>query len=169
MGVITISRQNGSEGRRVAEAVAREMGFALADKTTIEAILGHYGLLEPDERLQGEFSIWDLFDKQYVLAVDLLNRTILALAQRGDVVILGRGGYAPLIRCGDVLNVRVKAPLEIRAARIAEYKGVTGSQAKMAVRKEDRQRRSFVESRVSGPKYRHGSVRSRGRYRNPYC
>ena len=44
----------------------------------------------------------------------MLNETMEALAHRGDMLILGRGGYAALSKYADVFSVRLQAPFSVR-------------------------------------------------------
>jgi cytidylate kinase len=145
MTVITISRQFGSNGSLIAKQVAAVMGFHLADKHTMEDILRQYGMVQFERVFEEAPSFWDLFDEQYILTADMLDRTIKALAQHGDIVIVGRGSYAPLQGLADVLNVRIQAPLAMRIQRIAERYGVSPLDAEARVRDEDKVRQGFIE------------------------
>jgi len=79
--------------------------------------------------------------------VDMLNRVILALAHHGDMVILGRGGFAVLGGFADVLKVRIQAPLPIRIKRVMEQQNITEPErAEAFVTENDRVRIAFVES-----------------------
>ena len=145
MTVITISRQFGSNGSMIAEQVAAAMGFHLANKHTMEDILRQYGMVQFERVFEEAPSFWDLFDEQYILTADMLDRTIKALAQHGNIVIMGRGSYAPLQGLADVLNVRVQAPVAMRIERIAKRHGVSPLDAEAQVREEDKVRQGFIE------------------------
>src|SRR5512142_2756025 len=118
MAVITISRQLGSGGADVARQVAQSLAYELVDKRTVEGIFRQYGLTRFDELYASTPGILDLIDQNNLLIVSMLNEIIEAVAQRGNVVILGRGGFAVLADCADVLNVRVEAPFAVRVQRI---------------------------------------------------
>jgi cytidylate kinase len=69
----------------------------------------------------------------------MLNRVIQALAQHGNVVILGRGSCAVLGGFADVLNVRVQATLSARTERVMTRYNLTDiEQASRLVRKNDK-------------------------------
>jgi cytidylate kinase len=151
MSVITISMKVGSEGSHIAEKVAQTLGYHFADKTTIGKVLNQYGLVEFDKEYDSAPGFWAHFDAQREerrkLMVDMLNRVILALAHHGDMVILGRGGFAVLGGFADVLNVRVQAPLPIRIKRVMEQENITEPErAEAFVTENDRVRIAFVES-----------------------
>ena len=151
MSVITISMQVGSEGNHIAEKVAQTLGYHFADKRTIGKVLSQYGLVEFDEEYDSAPGFWARFNAQREerrkLMVDMLNRVILALAHHGDMVILGRGGFAVLGGFADVLKVRIQAPLPIRIKRVMEQQNITEPErAEAFVTENDRVRIAFVES-----------------------
>ena len=60
----------------------------------------------------------DLISYTNLVTVAMLNEIMEAVAQRGNVVILGRSAFAVLGDCADVLDVRIHAPALGRAERI---------------------------------------------------
>jgi len=79
--------------------------------------------------------------------VDMLNRVILALAQHGNMVILGRCGFAVLHDYVDVLNVRIQAPLEVRIKNVMSMNHFSSmDQAETFMKESDQVRTSFIES-----------------------
>lgn len=144
MAVVTISRRMGSNGGRVARAVAEELGYTFADRKLIDRVIRKYGLTRLEELHETRPSIWELFDQDNTLAIDMMDRTIAALARRGDVVILGRGGYAVLADMADVLNVSVTAPLDVRVERIMRRRGVDRLAAEGRIKADDDMRERFV-------------------------
>ncbi len=147
MGVITISREFGSGGSRIAAEVARELGYHLIDKKTIGRLLAAYGLIEFDREYDSELGFWASFDSQVKEMVSMLNRVTRALARHGNVVVLGRGAFAVLHGYIDVLNVRIQAPLESRLARVmAEMEIAERAKAEELLREGDRVRSSFVHT-----------------------
>jgi cytidylate kinase len=76
----------------------------------------------------------------------MLNETMEALAQRGNVVILGRGGFASLSGYADVLNVRIQAPFAARVQRVMAQGNLTNqAQAEEQVREDDKARQKFIQ------------------------
>lgn len=147
MAVITISRQLGSEGTYIARKVADNLGCHCVDKSAIEEILSGYGLVHFDNMYESVPGFWARFDKLTLETISLLNRTILALASQGEVVIVGRGSFAVLAGFTDVLNVRIQAPLSVRAQRVVEREDIKNlDQARVIVIESDRVRSAFVES-----------------------
>ena len=150
MRVITISREFGSGGSLLAEKVASALGYHLVDKTFISEVLRQYGLAEFDIEYEKQPGFWEGFDTERYerrdLMVRMLNQVVRAVARHGNVVILGRSGYAILAGLADVLHVRLQAPFDDRVATVGAAKGISPADASVLVKAEDKIRRSFVES-----------------------
>lgn len=147
MSVLTISREFGSEGRRIAEGVAQRLGYHFVNKRTIEQILVQYGFAEFYKEYEVVPTFWDRLDPQKAELIKMLNRVIRGLARHGNVVILGRGSFAVLGGLADVLNVRLKAPLPLRVKRVMQQQGIFSHDAAEArVAEEDRIRTAFIET-----------------------
>lgn len=151
MAVVTISREFGSLGSLVAEGAARTLGYHLADKATIEAVLKDYGLVQFDDEYQHIPGFWERFDaqrrEQRQNHISMLNRCICALAHHGDVVIVGRGGFAVLAGLADVLHVRIQAPIPLRQRRLVESPDIADpGLAEQALVSNDTLQRQFIKS-----------------------
>lgn len=151
MAVITISREFGSEGSLIAEMTAKALGYHLADKNTLERVLNEYGLMEFDRMYESIPGFWDRFDAHRMerrgVLIEMLNKAILALAHHGDMVIVGRGGFAVLAGLADVLHVRIQAPLAVRIRRAIEDPLIAEpSRAELLAKENDRIQKAFVES-----------------------
>jgi cytidylate kinase len=118
MAVITISREPGSEGTEIGRRVAQALGYHFVDKTVIGNVLQEYGFVELDDLYRTAPGFWARFDQANLNLVRMLNQVILAVAQHGDVVIVGRGGFIVLAGYADVLNVFIQAPFGVRAQRL---------------------------------------------------
>jgi hypothetical protein len=70
-------------------------------------------------------------------AVGLIEATMAAAYERGDMLIIGRGGQAILEDKPDVLHVRVVAPLEYRVERLQAERDMTAAQARRFARERD--------------------------------
>ncbi|MCW5952952.1 MAG: cytidylate kinase-like family protein [Propionibacteriaceae bacterium] len=144
MAVITISRQAGSRGARIARGLAKELGWEFADKSTINRVIRQYGLVRLNDLYNELPKLGDLFSDNAALTIEMMNETIAAIAARGNVVILGRGAFAVLKDVADVLNVFVEAPLEARIARIAKRDDTDLETAEERVKADDKLRRRFT-------------------------
>lgn len=149
MSVITISREFGSGGNTIAHEVAQRLAHHFVDKKFIGHILGQYGYVEFDKEYESLPGFWDRFDaqreKQRDVMVKLLNQVIQAVAQHGNVVLLGRSGFEVLGGFADVLHVRIQAPFAVRVRHTMEQQKLPLEQAETIVRENDKVRRAFVE------------------------
>lgn len=144
MAVITISRQLGSHGARIARTLAKDLGYALVDKGTINRVIRQYGITRLDRIYDHKPKIWELFNEDSALTIQMMNETIAAFAAQGDVVILGRGGFRVLRGLSDVLNVFVTAPDAVRAKRIGKRDEIGVGEAAEIIRSDDELRSRFV-------------------------
>lgn len=128
MTVVTICRQVGCEGRYIAEGLAKALGYHLTDYSTVENILKEYGLIEFPEVYNSPATFWEYFTNIGPArgSISIMQPKVnFALAQHGDVVMLGRGLFASLQNLTDVINVRVKASLDTRIRRVIRDQGFT--------------------------------------------
>ena len=149
MSVITISREFGSEGDRIAHQAAEALGYPLVDQKFIGTILGQYGYVEFDKEYANLPTFWERFDaqreKERDVMVDMLNRVIRAVAHHGNVVILGRSGFEVLSGFADVLHVRLQAPVPARVQRVMTQQNLSLEEAEALVKQTDKVRVAFVE------------------------
>lgn len=149
MAVITISREFGSGGETLARSVAQRLGYHFVDKEFIGALLSQYGLVEFDREYDQTPGFWEKFNAYRGQRRDqmaaMLNQVLKAVARHGDVVILGRSGFAVLGGYADVLHVRLQAPLASRVERVMGQQKITYQEAEALVKETDRVRIAFVE------------------------
>ena len=149
MAVITVSRDYGSDGDVIAQQAAQILGYHLVDLKFIGTILGQYGYVEFDKEYRNLPTFWERFDAERLqhrdTMVNLLNQVIQAVAQHGNVVILGRSGFEVLRGFADVFHVRVQAPFSVRVGRVMEQQNLTFDEAEQMVKSKDKVRLAFVE------------------------
>jgi cytidylate kinase len=146
MAVITISRELGSGGFEIARQVAKNLGYEFVDKSTADGIFRQYGLTKFDDLYNSTLGILDLVNADNLLIISMLNEILEAVARRGNIVILGRAGFAVLGDYADVLNVRIQAPFSERVKRVMAREGLTDPQAtEERVREDDNVHRKYVE------------------------
>jgi cytidylate kinase len=146
MAVITISNELGSGGVDIGQRVAQSLGYKFVDKYTSDRVFRQYGLTKFDQVYNSAPSILDLLRSDNLLIVSMLNEILEALAQRGNIVILGRAGFAILGQYADVLNVHIKAAFPDRVQRVMAREGLTDAAAvEEQVRDDDTMHRKFVQ------------------------
>lgn len=163
MSVITVSRQLGSHGRHIAEEVAARLSAVCVDKEVLAEMAQIEGV-SVDTIVQAEKRVLSLpivvseemksllasqSGKQSSLTnakgyVTHLSTAIHALADQGNVVFLGRGTQLLLADYPQALHVRIYAPLEVRAARIQQSRGLSNQESALqVVRQADEQRNDW--------------------------
>lgn len=146
MPAITISREIGSQGDTIAEQTAKRLGYQLVDKNTIEKVFVQYGFIDFKETYD-ETGFWARFDPHRAEMISMLGRVIEAMVQHGNVILLGRGGFATLKSYADVLNVRIQAPFSLRVKHVMEDQAFDDRyKAEEFVSESDRVRKEFVEA-----------------------
>ena len=138
--VVTVAREYGSGGGRIAQSVAGRLGWKLLDRCLVEKI-AETARIEPhvveqfDERPDPWFDrlanlLWqypggrgyiagpvpDRFDAD--VAADLTRRIIEEAAEIGDCVIVGRGSQCILQQRDDTFHVFIYAPRGERLNRL---------------------------------------------------
>ena len=149
MSVITISREFGSEGDYIAQQVAQTLNYHFVDQKFIGILLGQYGYVEFDKEYATLPTFWERFDAQQETQRDamvkMLNQVIQAIAQHGNIVLLGRSGFEVLGGFADVLHVRLQATISVRVGRIMAQQQIPIEQAESVVKNNDKVRVAFVE------------------------
>jgi len=155
MSTITISRDYGSGGDVIAEQVAQTLGYHLVDLKFIGTLIGQYGYVEFEKEYRNLPTFWERFDAERIqhrdAMMNLLNQVLQAVAQHGNVVILGRSGFEVLRGYTDVFHVRVQAPFPLRADRVMEQQKLTREEAEQMVKSKDKVRLAFVEEFYNVP------------------
>jgi cytidylate kinase len=148
MSVITISRQLGSLGEEIAEAVASRFDYQYIGKEKIGLGLAECGLskLEIEKLDEKQLSFWDSRTIDRNKFFHHLQTAIYGFAQKDNAVIVGRGGQILLKALPGVLHIRVIAPFEVRMRRVMERQGVNEKYALRLLRHSDEDSAGFIRS-----------------------
>ena len=145
MRTIAISRLVVSEGATIARRVTEALAYTLVNKSVLEGIFRQHGPTKFGDLYTSPPNLWDLANAKNLQLVSMLNDTMEALAHRGDMLILGRGGYASLSKYEDVLNVRLQAPFLVRVERVMARENIDNRlRAEQRVKADDTARQKFV-------------------------
>jgi len=79
-------------------------------------------------------------------AIDLIRSTAVAACERGNVLIIGRGGQAILEDKPGVFHVRVVAPYEYRVQRLCAEREMTTTQARRMISERDRAMAEYLRT-----------------------
>ena len=163
--VLTVAREYGSGGGRIARGIAEKLGWDLVDKALVDAV-AKSAHVSPDlarrydERVDswvhriGRRGLWhgafegvaavadeEVFDAETMAAIG--RNLILEAHARGNCVIVGRGAQCILQDRKDVLHVFIHAPWAERVARVRERVPSAGNVERL-IRATDHQRADFI-------------------------
>lgn len=154
---LTISRDEGTLGDEIAEALAEHLGWRLCDKEIVNAIASNNHVRED--------MVWQLDEKDRGLIHNTIERllhmpesapfgseeyhesllkTLAALAARGDVILVGRGANFALRWFRQGLHVRITGSLEARVRQLNKIWNVPLEIARQRIHAIDGDRRAFI-------------------------
>jgi cytidylate kinase len=147
MAVITVSRQYGSLGNVVINAVAQRLGYRVAMRDLINQAALRSGSPAVALAIIDELHLLGISptSEEYLGYIRAVRSVIEELAAEGNVILAGRGGQAVLRNRPGVLHVKMIAPLEIRAQRLAERHHISLQAARAQARASDRERRQYLK------------------------
>ncbi|WP_298008728.1 MULTISPECIES: AAA family ATPase [Anaerolinea] len=147
MNAITISRQMGAWGRKVAEATAELLGYKLVWREVINQAALRAGVPEVALAAIDEFGFMGIKPREEDLqAYHRAVRQIMEeLVREGRVVIIGRAGQCILADNPRVFHIRVIAPIEVRISRVAEEQKMPPEQARILIERSDRFRQDYLK------------------------
>lgn len=147
MAVITISRDFSKGSDEIIERVAKLCQLAIVDKHQLANLLSEYGLTSFENFYDSEHNFIDRFDSRSQAYIEMMDKAVYALAKRGNLILVGRGGFRLLGPYADALNVLITAPKEQRATELLESGEVSeADSALMIVEQRDNVRKKFLQT-----------------------
>jgi cytidylate kinase len=148
--VLTLSRELGAGDTSFAPVVGARLGLRVYDRELLEQEALQLGitpaeLAKIDEQPPGmmdRLRPGSLHHRYF----ETLGRLMRDLAQRGDVLVVGRGGSRFLRNDATAFHVRVVAPTAVRVRRVMEHRWIRDDPARQLIADSDSRRRSFYES-----------------------
>jgi cytidylate kinase len=150
---IAISREKGANGTQVAEKLGERLGWPVYDRELLRRVAEDMGLrtslLEgvDEKRTNWVMSLLDPFTVRNPVSegtyLHHLMRLLVALATRGECIIVGRGA-AQFLPAQGTLRVRLVAPLDDRVRVIQDRDGISREEAARRVKAADEDRSRFV-------------------------
>jgi cytidylate kinase len=155
---VAISREAGARGGSIARKVGELLGWQVFDQETLDYLLQNDTACEQLlSDLPNAAVVWANLhfarlqrEQKWTADTDTAGmiRLLLAVAARGDAVIVGRGaGY--LLPPETTLHARVVAPVEARIAYFAQWLRLNREEAAAEVRARDDRRTKFL-ARILG-------------------
>jgi cytidylate kinase len=148
MNVLTVTREYGAGGYDVARGLAEALGWELLDRELLHRAAAVEHLPDADlERLDEKaLTLADRFrlHPPHQLYIHGLTEAARQAAAKGNVVLVGRGTGHLLAELPYVFHLRLSAPREWRARRMAQKEGWTFEEALARCTAEDRTRDRFT-------------------------
>lgn len=155
---VAVSREAGARGTTVASKVAEILGWQLFTSETLDYLTNDDTAraqlnadLSADARAWADAHLNHLLRDRGLTADSAtlpVVRTVLAVAARGQAVIVGRGaGF--VLPAASTLHVRVIAPLDARVAYMAQHLRLTLREATEEVRARDERRARFLDAALA--------------------
>lgn len=166
MAVITISRQFGAGGRTLGEMIAKEMDYLFLDDLIIQEMADKANVstdfVKSMERTAGStFSMFisGMFSRSYMeriigagrgyideeIYVELLREIILEFAEKGNVVLLGRGSQYVLQDFKGAYHILLVAKWPDRIKFMQQFYDISDSRASKAVKQGDTKRSNLYK------------------------
>ena len=165
--VITLSREPGSGGKFVAEAVAEKLDLELFHEALINAMaqnadtnarvirtLDERGLSMLEDWVSAAISERHLWPDEFSR---MMMKVIGTIGRHGKAIIVGRGANF-VLPPENRFRVRIVAPFEKRVSCVAETHDVSRDEAKQRVLRTESDRRAFIR------KYYHSSISDTANY-----
>lgn len=153
---INIGRQFGAGGLGVANELGKKLGIPVYDKELITKAAQDSGfseeLFEQSDEKKRLFSLSSIFSNAFSETENYMSdrglfkmqsQTIRKIAEQGPAVIVGRCADYILRDMECTLNIFLTSPLEVRADRIAESRGITVEEAQRMAEDADRKREGY--------------------------
>jgi len=148
MAIITISRQLGSGGDHVASLVASMLGYRLINKQSLLREAQSQGMIDAETASsigEGKPSFLEHFDEKRIRAFYAIRSIMKELADKDNLVIVGRGGHVELKDYTSMIRIRIIADQKTRLANIMEEEKASKSQVKKLIKENDKQQSEYIK------------------------
>ena len=159
--IITISREFGSGGHSIGEAVARKLGYRFFDRELVNQVAERSGFSPEFIEESGEYASAknsllfaiatanqytmngiSMLDKLYIEQTKIIEE----IAQEGSCVIVGRCADYILREYEDCLHVFIHADMKSRAKRIVDRFGEQERSAEKRLNEKDQRRKVYYKN-----------------------
>ncbi len=148
MAIITVSRQFGSKGDDICEALARKLGYKLVDRKVLRKRILELGCSEEmmrkfDGMKPGFWASLSRYKDEYLY---YLRTAMMSAVSSGNCVVVGRGSFLILKGIESCVSVRIVEERRSRIERIAKLFESDLKEAEKAVKKADWHQLGFHKS-----------------------
>jgi cytidylate kinase len=148
--ILTLSRELGAGDTGFAPTLGARLGLRVYDRDLLEQEAVRLGVPEAelekvDEQPAGIFQRFrrgSLYQRYF----EALGQLMTELADRGNVLLVGRGGSRFLRDRARAVHVRLVASTEVRIQRVMQHRWLRESQARQLITQSDAQRSGFYQN-----------------------
>ena len=146
MGIITISRQLGSQGDEIAKQLADALQYNLIGEEALEKVFKAHGISSDklDKYDEKTPAFWQRFSKDRDSYQDNLKLAIYEFCHQDNCIILGRGAQIILRQIPGVLHIRLISPEKVRIDRIRQTHDCNEKQAARIMSDSDKERSGYI-------------------------
>ena len=155
--ILTVAREHGSSGKRIAQMVAERMGVKCYYKEMTALAAEESGLAKEfisDININAPAVMHDLYLSTTPVkqAITAQAKIIRKIAGAGSCVIVGRSADHVLQGHKDLMRVFIHAPEAYRVRRVMEVYGDTLEEAQRNIRRSDNARAAYYKN-ISGEEW----------------
>ncbi len=165
MAVITISKEFGTEGEKIAAQVAQRLGFEYIGKNLVADIAKELKLSESEAATFHQTSqsrilrfvdrytcsiVQKVVDREHGCLDDknyyaVTKKLVQDVYEAGDVIILGWGGQCLLRGKPDTLHVRLTKDNDLKIKEIMEAENLSQKAAKTFIEREEGDLKAYIK------------------------
>ena len=147
MAILTISRQMGSLGDEIAEALARKLDWEIINRSQLITRFFANTADTREQHLLNESAKFFLTQSRAGgTYLDVLERSLFDLAQKQSAILVGFGSQIIFEDYKDALHIRIVAPEKERNARIRRQFHVSETEASQILDTADKKHKRFVST-----------------------
>jgi len=147
LAILTISRQIGSLGDEIAEALSRKLNWEQINRNQLIQRFFANNTDTREQHLLNESAKFFLAQSRAAgTYLDELERALFALAQKQSVILVGFGSQIIFEGYKDALHIRIVAPEKVRISRIRRQFRVSESEAVRILETADKKHKRFVST-----------------------
>lgn len=161
--IITIGRQFGSGGRKVAQEIGRKLDIPVYDKSILSEAAKGCGyssdIFNRRDEKKHLFGLSRMFSSLYSNETNYMEDNALfqiqsdaikELAEKGSCIFVGRCADYILREKENMLSVFLTSPLQTRVMRVMERMGVDNATARKIISRKEKDRRAHYEGYTLG-------------------
>ena len=145
MSIITISREMAALGDETAHELAKTLKYRIIEKKELEIHIKSYA--EADNRQikydEEKPTFLASFSNDREDYLHYLKTAVLAEAEQGNCIFVGRGTSLILNQVPGIFSVFLAAPMNIRVERVKNYFHCDDRRARQVIEQSDRKRDTF--------------------------